>query len=92
MPTFAMTSRADVVPKQKIKGPSQRTIMQEQHASTLRDALDAGQALVIGLERDDKVLTVKNRINCAIKALGREDLTVRQRGNRVVVYAAASEA
>jgi hypothetical protein len=91
MPTFSTASRADVVPKQQTKGPSQRTIIHEHYVSALRDALDAGQALVIELEPDDKEFTIKNRINRAVKTLGREDLTVRRRGDQLVAYSTPGE-
>jgi hypothetical protein len=54
----------------------------------LRDALDQAQALVTELESADKPLTIRKRLERAVQALGRGDLAVRRRGNRIVVYPA----
>jgi hypothetical protein len=88
MVKFTTAPISDVAPKRLQRQPSQRSIIHQQYTAALRDALAEGQALVIELEPNDKALTIRNRLNRAAAALGREDVTVRRRGNRVVAYAA----
>jgi hypothetical protein len=90
MAKFTTAPITDVAPKRLQRQPSQRSVIHEQYTSALRDALQNGEALVIELEPNDKALTIRNRLNRAATSLGREDVTVRRRGNRVVAYAADS--
>jgi hypothetical protein len=90
MVKFTTASISEVAPKRLQRQPSQRAVVHDQYTAALRDALANGQALVIELEPNDKALTIRNRLNRAAAALGREDVTVRRRGNRVVAYSAES--
>jgi len=86
MPRFSTAPVNEVAPQQKTKGPSPRSELQQEYREALQNALDAGEALVIELEPDDKPLTIRNRMSKAAAALGREDLTIRRKGNRVLAY------
>jgi hypothetical protein len=79
---------AEIVPKRKTRQPSQRAQIAEQYTAALRDALEQGQALVVEFEPEDKVLTIRHRVGRAAKSLGREDVTIRRRGNTIAAYAA----
>ncbi len=86
MAHFSTAPVDEVAPQRKTKGPSPRSVLQQEYREALRSALDAGEALVIELEPDDKALTIRNRVKKASEALGREDLTIRRKGNRILAY------
>ncbi len=86
MPHFSTAPVDEVVPQRQTKGPSPRSVLQQEYREALQSALDAGQALVIDLEPDDKPLTIRNRVSKAAAALGHEDLTIRRKGNRILAY------
>jgi hypothetical protein len=92
MATFSTAPVSDVVRPPKIKQPSQRRQNAEQYTAALSDALEHGQALVVEFDPDDKVLTIRNRLQRAARSLGRDDLTIRRRGQRVLAYPAPDEA
>jgi hypothetical protein len=92
MATFTTAPASVVVRPPKIKQPSQRRQIAEKYTAALRDALDQGQALVMELEPDDMVLTIRNRLHRAARSLGHDDLTIRRRGQRVLVYSVPVEA
>ncbi len=91
MPRFSTAPVHEVVPQHKTKGPFQRSLMQQEYRGALQSALAAGKALVIELEPEDKALTIRNRVRKAAQALGREDLTIRRKGNRVLAYHRAAD-
>jgi len=86
MPRFSTAPVHEVAPQRISTPPSQRSVLQQEYREALQSALDAGQALVIDLEPDDKPLTIRNRVSKAAAALGHEDLTIRRRGNRILAY------
>jgi len=86
MPHFSTAPVDEVVPQRQTKGPSPRSVLQQEYREALQNALDAGEALVIELELDDKGLTIRNRVKKASEALGHGDLTIRRKGNRVLAY------
>jgi len=86
MPRFSTAPVHEVAPQRISKPPSQRSLLQQEYREALQNALDAGQALVIDLEPNDKPLTIRNRVSKAAVALGHEDLTIRRKGNRILAY------
>lgn len=86
MARFSTAPLQEVVPPPITKGPSQRALLQEEYREALKNALDVGEALVLDLEPDDKPLTIRNRLTKAAHALGREDLTIRRKRNRILAY------
>jgi hypothetical protein len=86
MAHFSTAPVNEVAPQRKTKGPSPRSVLQQEYREALQNALDAGEALVIELESDDKPLTIRNRVSKAAAALGHEDLTIRRKGNRILAY------
>jgi hypothetical protein len=93
MVRFTTAPVADVAPRRKQRNPSARAQVAEQYREALQNALTSGdQALVVELEGSDKPLTIRNRIRRAAQQLGRQDVTVRRRGNKIVAYMDASSA
>jgi hypothetical protein len=86
MAQFSTVPVAEVTPKRKVKGPSQRSQTQQQYREALQHALDANQALVVELDPSDKVLTIRNRVRRAGQALDLDDLIIRRRGDRILAY------
>lgn len=88
MATFTIAPIDEVAPRGRERKLSARALMQARYRDALLDALQApGSALVVQLEPDEKPLTIRNRIKRAAEQLGRDDLTIRRRGNRIVAYA-----
>jgi len=86
MPHFSTAPVDEVAPQRKTRGPSPRSVLQQEYREALQSALDAGQALVVDLEPDDKPLTIRNRVSKAAAVLGHGNLTIRRKGNRVLAY------
>jgi hypothetical protein len=92
MPRFTTAPVEDVAPKRKQRQPSQRAQIQKQYQEALRDAmLYKQEALVVELEADDKPLTIRNRIKRAAEVLGLENVNIRRKRDRIVVYQMQSE-
>jgi len=92
MPRFTTAPVEDVAPKRKQRQPSQRAQIQKQYQEALRDAmLHRQEALVVELEADDKPLTIRNRIKRAAEVLGLENVNIRRKRDRIVVYQMQSE-
>jgi hypothetical protein len=92
MPRFTTAPVEDVAPKRKQRQPSQRAQIQKQYQEALRDAMFHKQeALVVELEADDKPLTIRNRIKRAAEVLGLENVNIRRKRDRIVVYQMQSE-
>ena len=92
MPRFTTAPVEDVAPKRKQRQPSQRAQIQKQYQEALRDAmLHKQEALVVELEADDKPLTIRNRIKRAAEVLGLENVNIRRKRDRIVVYQMQSE-
>lgn len=91
MATFTIAPIEEVVPKGRERQLSSRAQMQARYRDAIQNTLEApGSALVVELEPDEKPLTIRNRIKRAAEQLGRDDLSIRRRGNRIVVYAPTS--
>ncbi len=87
MPRFSTAPVDEVAPKRKQRHPSPRAQIQQQYQEALRNALESNdRALVVELEGDDKPLTIRNRIKRAAQQIGRDDISIRRRGNRIVAY------
>jgi hypothetical protein len=87
MVRFTTAPVEDVAPRRKQRSPSPRSQVAQQYRDALQDALTSGeQALVVELESSDKPLTIRNRIKRAAQQLGRDDVVVRRRGNKIVAY------
>ena len=92
MPRFTTAPIEDVLPQRKQRQPSQRAETQQQYQQAVRDALiDRHEALVVELEPDDKVLTIRNRLKRAVESLGLDQVTIRRRRNRIIAYQAGSD-
>jgi hypothetical protein len=92
MPRFTTAPVEDVAPKRKQRQPSQRAQIQKQYQEALRDAMLLKQeALVVELEAEDKPLTIRNRIKRAAEVLGLENVNIRRKRDRIVVYQMQSE-
>ncbi len=92
MPRFTTAPVEEVAPKRKQRQPSQRAQIQKQYQDALRDAMVQKQeALVVELEPEDKPLTIRNRIKRAADVLGLENVTIRRKRDRIVVYQMQSE-
>lgn len=92
MPRFTTAPVEDVAPKRKQRQPSQRAQIQKQYQEALRDAmLHKQEALVVELEAEDKPLTIRNRIKRAAEVLGLENVNIRRKRDRIVVYQMQSE-
>ena len=87
MPRFTTAPIEEVVPKRKLRQPSQRAQIQQQYREALQNAMSSQrQALVVELEPDDKPLTVRNRIKRAADSLGLEEVAIRRRRDRIIAY------
>src|SRR5689334_5476892 len=86
MPIFTTVPKETVLPRSS--GPSQREVVRQQYRDALSSALEAGRALVIEFDPEDKVLTIRNRVKRAADTLGQPDIVVRQQGTTVIAYRA----
>lgn len=66
--------------------PSNRAHVREQYEDALRQAVTNGQALIVELEPGEKHMTVRNRLKRAGEMLRLEQMVMRRRGDRIVVY------
>jgi hypothetical protein len=76
----------EVAPKRKTSGPTNRAVVQTRHRQALKEAMEAGKALLIDLDDGDKSLTILSRIFKAAESFGVDQVKVRRRGNRMAVY------
>ena len=87
MPRFTTAAIEEVMPKRKQRQPSQRAQIQREYREALQNAINDQRALVVELDSSDKPLTVRNRIKRAAQTLGREDVSIRRRRDKIVAYA-----
>ncbi len=86
MPRFSTAPVTEVAPQRTTKGPSPRSLLQQEYREVLQNALDVGHALVIEQDPADKALTIRNRVSKAAQALGHDDLTIRRKGTTILAY------